>query len=41
MEELSHTSTLEDIYQYVHPPLPLIHKHQYTDDTPVSHQPLL
>lgn len=31
----------EDIYNYIPPPIPLIPKNMYVDDTPLSHQPLM
>ena len=31
----------EDLYKYIHPPLPLFPKHKYTDDAPQSPNPLL
>ena len=31
----------EDLYKFISPPIPLIPKNKYIDDTPVTHQPLL
>ena len=34
-------SMIEDLYKYISPPIPLLQKQKYTDDNPISHQPLL
>lgn len=31
----------EDLYKYIPPPIPLIPKNKYIDDTPVTHQALI
>jgi hypothetical protein len=31
----------EDLYKFIPPPIPLIPKNKYIDDSPVTHQPLL
>ena len=40
MEELRNLLQ-EDIYKHIPPPIPLIPKNKYTDDAPLSHQPLM
>ena len=40
MESCSHILN-EDLYKYIPPPIPLIPKNKYIDDTPVTHQAFL